>query len=218
MRNRIIISLSLVLVLSVSIFFGINNLPAPENELISYRDSFEHHTNSSDVFVDESKTIVVSTEDLVEMHTFSEETPSTSNSSTQTENQLVPFSSSNSNCDYQFFFDGDDDMFDDNDELKEVYVSVTGIDETLAKGYITFESGDTVFDVTQELLNKNDIKIGKRGGGTSLYIYKIGDLEEKDHGPMSGWVYTVNGDRVNYGCGSYKVSDGDVIDWIYQQD
>ena len=50
------------------------------------------------------------------------------------------------------------------------------------------------------------------------YFLWLGDLEEKDYGPLSGWVYTINDERVNAGCGSYKVDIGDVIDWTYQKD
>ena len=226
MKNRIITSLCLVAVLCISIGFAIYNLPMPEYQLVSYRDSFEHHTNTSDIYTSEAKNVIISTENFVETHTSSEENANFSisnntNTSNNTNNTAVSglsdSPSPSSQISYSSFFDDEDDnLFDEDDFQKEVYVSVEGIDETLAEGYISFDSGDTVFDVTKSLLDKNNVELKRRGSGATLYIYKIGDLEEKDHGPLSGWTYKVNGEKVNLGCGSYKVDIGDVIDWVYQ--
>jgi len=223
MKNRIITSFLLVAVLCISIGFAVINLPVPENEPITYRDSFEFSTNYSDIHTTDSKNIIISTEDMVETYTSSDEKAASpedeSDSVASASPAVVPFPSpTSSEYSYNSFFDGDDDIFDDQDYAKEVYVTVKGIDEYLAKGYVEFESGDTVFDVTKELLDKNNIALKRRGAGATLYVYKIGDLEEKDHGPLSGWTYTVNDERINAGCGSYKVDVGDVIDWKYQTD
>ena len=52
----------------------------------------------------------------------------------------------------------------------------------------------------------------------SAYIEGIGNLYEFDCGPLSGWMYAVNGSFPNYGCSSCKVKNGDSIDWIYTCD
>src|SRR5690606_21359372 len=37
----------------------------------------------------------------------------------------------------------------------------------------------------------------------------------KQFGPMSGWVFTVNGDRINKGAGAYTLEAGDLVTWHY---
>lgn len=227
MKNRVITSLLLVIVLCISIGFAIINIPFPNDAPTTYRDSFEYNTNHSDIHTTDSKNVIISTEDMVETYSSSEQN-TTSQESGSKISDVVPSASvvvpslsnsaDSSEHSYNSFFDGDDDIFDNQDFTKEVYVSVKGIDDYLAKGYVEFESGDTVFDVTKELLDKNKIELKRRGAGATVYVYKIGDLEEKDYGPLSGWVYTINDERVNAGCGSYKVDIGDVIDWTYQTD
>ena len=42
-----------------------------------------------------------------------------------------------------------------------------------------------------------------------------GGLAEFDHGSQSGWKYSVNGVDPSVACGSYVLSDGDVVAWRY---
>ena len=37
-------------------------------------------------------------------------------------------------------------------------------------------------------------------------------------GPLSGWMYRVNGEFPNKGCSDYELNDGDVIEWVYTCD
>jgi len=218
MRNKVITAFCLVVVLSISIFFVIMQLPMPEEEIVSYRDMFESHTDSSDTFTNKGGKVIISTDEFVKVNESTIQETKTVPQPTQNAASSAPIPApSGTDRSYESFFESDDDIISEDYE-KQVYVSVEGLGKEFASGYVTFESGDSVYDVTHDLLNKKGIKIGKRGSGSTLYIYKIDDLSEKDYGPMSGWIYTVNGDNVNTGCGSYKVSDGDVIDWRYQKD
>ncbi len=49
----------------------------------------------------------------------------------------------------------------------------------------------------------------------SYYVEGINQLYEFDCGKNSGWMYSVNGKYPNYGCSSYKLEDGDKIEWRY---
>ena len=49
----------------------------------------------------------------------------------------------------------------------------------------------------------------------SVYIEGIGNLYEFDGGPLSGWMYSVNGVFPNVGCSGCDLHDGDVIAWRY---
>jgi hypothetical protein len=47
------------------------------------------------------------------------------------------------------------------------------------------------------------------------YIVGINGIYEMDHGDLSGWIYTVNGESVSVGCSDCELKDGDVIAWEY---
>ena len=49
----------------------------------------------------------------------------------------------------------------------------------------------------------------------SVYIQGINYLYEFSCGPLSGWMYKVNGEFPNRGCSKYELNDGDVIEWVY---
>lgn len=74
------------------------------------------------------------------------------------------------------------------------------------------EEGDTVFDVLVEVARTYGIQMENKGAN---YISGIGFIYEFDFGDLSGWIYRVNGERSTLGCGEYKLSDGDYIEWLY---
>jgi len=80
--------------------------------------------------------------------------------------------------------------------------------------------GDTVFDVL--LAVTKDERIHMEYVSTPIYssnyIEGIGNIYEIDAGPLSGWMYKVNGEFPNYGCGRYVVEAGDRIEWVYTCD
>ena len=47
------------------------------------------------------------------------------------------------------------------------------------------------------------------------YVTRIGDLGEKSCGPISGWMYDVNGEMPNESAVKYIVRDGDVITFTF---
>ena len=49
----------------------------------------------------------------------------------------------------------------------------------------------------------------------TAYVCGIASLYEFDFGDLSGWTYTVNGERPSVGCGACPVHDGDRIMWLY---
>ena len=85
---------------------------------------------------------------------------------------------------------------------------------------VTFSKGESVFDVLLRETQKNRIHMAFRNTPiyNSNYIEAIGNLYEKDCGPLSGWMYCVNGWYPNYGCSRYELKDGDVIQWRYTCD
>lgn len=83
---------------------------------------------------------------------------------------------------------------------------------------LPIEKGDTVYDILCDAARLYEIQIDNRGTDTMAYMAGIGYLYEFEFGDLSGWVYTVNGERASVGCGEYVLSDGDSICWEYTLD
>lgn len=81
---------------------------------------------------------------------------------------------------------------------------------------VEIETGDSVFDILNRVCQKYKIHMEFTGGAASkYYIEGINNLYERDGGLWSGWMYCVNGWYPNYGCGTFRVKAGDVIEWNY---
>lgn len=79
---------------------------------------------------------------------------------------------------------------------------------------------NTVFDALNTVCRNKGIQLESSYTPMyeSYYIEGINHLYEFDAGSTSGWMYKVNGWFPNYGCSSYYLSDGDVIEWVYTCD
>lgn len=87
---------------------------------------------------------------------------------------------------------------------------------------ITLTKGATVYDALIYVAKQNQIQIENKTQGAdakdNAYISGINYLYEFDYGNLSGWMYSVNGDFANVGCGQYTLSDSDSIVWSYTCD
>ncbi len=108
------------------------------------------------------------------------------------------------------------DMLDDNIK-NSGYLPKDGV--ILDKTEYVLREGDTVFDVLNRAVRYNKIQMEYQGADmniyNSVYIQGINYLYEFDCGELSGWLYKVNGEFPKYGCSSYVLKDGDIIEWIY---
>ena len=79
---------------------------------------------------------------------------------------------------------------------------------------------NTVFDVLNTVCRNNGIQLESSYTPMyeSYYVEGINYLYEFDGGQGSGWMYKVNGWFPNYGCSSYYLTDGEVIEWVYTCD
>lgn len=107
---------------------------------------------------------------------------------------------------------------DSLDEAKHPLIPSDGI--ILSKREVTFNEGENVFDVLLRETGNNGIHMEfvKSPAYDSAYIEGIHNIYEFDCGELSGWMYNVNGWFPNYGCSSYVLSDGDIIEWVYTCD
>ena len=82
--------------------------------------------------------------------------------------------------------------------------------------------GDTVFSVLKRAVREKKIQMEYQGadgnGYKTVYVQGIHHLYEFSCGPLSGWMYRVNGEFPNKGCSDYDLKDGDVIEWVYTCD
>lgn len=78
--------------------------------------------------------------------------------------------------------------------------------------------GETVFDVLCRVRDEYGIHMEYSGTNQTTYIEGIGNLYERDCGRWSGWMYCVNGEYPDVGCGEYELEDGDDVDWNYTCD
>ena len=103
-----------------------------------------------------------------------------------------------------------------SDKITGEYIKNDGI--ILDRTSFDIESGDTVYDVLLRAVKKYGIHMESSGGEGMKYVTGISYLYEFDHGDLSGWTYYVNGVVPSVGCDGCKLSDGDVIEWVYTLD
>lgn len=104
---------------------------------------------------------------------------------------------------------------DSKQDMITVNIEVTGINNIMMKGNITIKKGENAYTALKQIASQNGIKISTSGFGKMIYVRGIGDLFEKQHGSLSGWMYKVNNVSPNYSAGSYTLNDGDYVLWYY---
>lgn len=92
----------------------------------------------------------------------------------------------------------------------------------LKKTRYVLREGDTVFDILDRAVRSNRIQMEYQGADetayNTVYIQGINYLYEYSCGPLSSWMYAVNGEFPSYGCSAYELSDQDDILWVYTCD
>ena len=103
------------------------------------------------------------------------------------------------------------------DAAKAELVPASGL---LYSATVSFTAGESVFDVLQRAMKEAGIPMEFTSVPVygSAYIEGIANLYEFDGGPLSGWVYSVNGVFPNYGSSKYALKDGDQVLWQYTCD
>ncbi|CAM3228909.1 DUF4430 domain-containing protein [Filibacter tadaridae] len=105
---------------------------------------------------------------------------------------------------------------------KKVRISVEK--RTMGQGDIispmeaTLKEGDTAYTLLQRVVDNKSISISSIGSGPTLYVQAIDGLGEFDGGPLSGWMYSVNGEFPQFSAGIYTLKEGDSLRWQYTRD
>lgn len=102
----------------------------------------------------------------------------------------------------------------------EKYVPKNGV--ILEQTEYVLRPQDTVFDILQRTTRHNQIHMEFQGANenafNTVYIQGINHLYEFSCGPLSGWMYMVNGEFPDYGVSRYVLNNGDEIVFRYTCD
>lgn len=79
---------------------------------------------------------------------------------------------------------------------------------------VEFVQGDTPYSALTRVVGN----VSATGSGASVYVSSINGIAEFDDGPLSGWVYAVNGVKPDVSAGGYSLSPGDKLVWHYTLD
>jgi hypothetical protein len=104
------------------------------------------------------------------------------------------------------------------DKAKLGIVPANGV--ILAAQTVSLTEGESAFDVLRRVTAQKQIHLEFVSTPlyNAAYIEGIGNLYEFDAGPLSGWMYRVNGWFPSYGASQYAVASGDVIEFVYSCD
>ena len=89
-------------------------------------------------------------------------------------------------------------------QILTVYLKTSGQKDFIKQEII---SGKTVLDLTKEKAN-----IKTKGEGINAYVTEI-NSKEALNSKKEYWAFYVNGKMAEVGAGSYKLKDGDKIEW-----
>lgn len=100
------------------------------------------------------------------------------------------------------------------------YIPPDGV--ILPKTRYVLREGDNVFTVLQRATRYNKIQFDYLSnplpGQNGAYVKGIHYLYEFSCGPLSGWLYKVNGVFSSGDSSSYILKDGDAVEWVYSCD
>lgn len=114
----------------------------------------------------------------------------------------------------------DDGIKPPTETNKNVNLSITisSSEVLLSATEIEVKENETVFDVLERATSKYGIQLNTRETGYGVYVVGIGGVSEFDRGPLSGWMYRVNGVFENISADNFNVNAGDIIEWLYTSD
>ena len=120
-----------------------------------------------------------------------------------------------------------DDSDDDNKITIQIKVMVHNADEcnnsytyksnsskyyALVDEEVKIEVGQSVYDVLEAALEKNEIEFVESSYG---YISSIDEYGEREHDNYSGWMFKVGGKHQNQGCRDTKLTKNTSVVWFY---
>lgn len=75
--------------------------------------------------------------------------------------------------------------------------------------------GATAYDALVQAAKEQRVRVDASETLYGAYVSAIGHISEFGFGEMSGWLYCVNGEYPEVSCGSFFLSQGDVVEFCY---
>ena len=83
---------------------------------------------------------------------------------------------------------------------------------------VSVAEGGTAFDALTAAARANGVRVDYTGSVYGVYINGIGFIYEFGFGSTSGWMYRVNGEFPDTSAGTFELSEGDIVEFIYTCD
>ncbi len=107
-------------------------------------------------------------------------------------------------------------VLDNMDKLKSGHEAYVPSDGMILDSYsVTLKNGCTAYDMLKKACDDNSVSINMSKTVYGTYIVGFNNIDEKDCGSGSGWLYFVNGSSPSRSCAKYSVKNGDSIVFSY---
>ena len=104
----------------------------------------------------------------------------------------------------------------ESDDTNYLGFTITGKDGgVIADVYVKYQENLSVAELSERICRAENIAFVTSGAGALRYVKGINNLFEFDEGPESGWVYSINGELMGVGSGSYIMQPGDYLVWHF---
>ncbi len=80
---------------------------------------------------------------------------------------------------------------------------------------VSVKNGSSAYDAVKNACSQCNVTINATNSAYGVYVAGFNNIDEKDCGNMSGWLYSVNGVMPSKSCGKYILSNGDSIVFSY---
>ena len=86
------------------------------------------------------------------------------------------------------------------------------------QGYLNLQPGETAYSILRR--PETGLQISSRGHASlvGMYVWAINGFGEFDDGPLSGWMFSVNGVFPDYSSSLRVLSNGDRVEWLFTRD
>lgn len=93
-----------------------------------------------------------------------------------------------------------------------------GGEQLVARTAVSTDDCRSVYDALRKFCTEQNVSIEATGSGAFTYVRSLCGLREFDGGPLSGWVYVVNGVYASVGVGGMAICPGDEVVFYYTLD
>ena len=83
------------------------------------------------------------------------------------------------------------------------------------RGYINIGPGETAYSILRRPETGLNVRSSGHATWAGSYVGAINGFGEFDDGPLSGWMYRVNGVFPTISASLYNLSDGDRVEWLF---